>query len=246
MDHVANLMADLSTRFHKVPGTCEQHGPSEILAREADAWRCPKCFEETVARESREQAALERQALLLKIALIPSRYVGQRFVPHSEAQKAVRGTVRLFRDFIVAEPRWASLILIGATGTGKTLLACEIGQSIIAQLGRQVRYTTSSSIIGEVRASYGIEGKSEEGEKQRFAQYDLLIIDEIDATRGSVNDKLILTDIINMRYNNNKPVIAISNQPFESLAQHVGDRVDSRLHENAFVCSFDWPDFRRK
>ncbi|HBI70007.1 MAG TPA: hypothetical protein DDZ22_13650, partial [Massilia sp.] len=76
-------------------------------------------------------------------------------------------------------------------------------------------------------------------------QYDVLILDEIDAIRNTDNANLLLTEIINRRYNEAKPVIVISNQPFDNLARYTGERVHSRLYENAFVCDFSWADFRR-
>jgi DNA replication protein DnaC len=56
---------------------------------------------------------------------------------------------------------------------------------------------------------------------------------------------LLLTEIINRRYNAEKPVVVITNQAFDTLARFVGDRVADRLHENAYVCAFSWPSFRR-
>lgn len=195
-----------------------------------------------------EKAAIwiaDRNETLMKIAQVPSKYDNQHFVASSAAQKAVRGQARMFRDFIVKEKRWATLVLVGTPGTGKTLLACEFAQSLIRSLSMSVRYATTNGMIKEIQASYGREGKSEEGEIERFVQYDLLILDEIDAKADKENANLLLNEVINRRYMNEKPVIIITNQSFDNLAQYVGDRVDSRLHENAFICAFDWPDYRR-
>jgi DNA replication protein DnaC len=141
--------------------------------------------------------------------------------------------------------RWTVLALVGGVGTGKTLLACELAVALIDKLGLSVRYATAQAIVSEVQATYGAEGKSEETEIARFAQYDVLIIDEIDAKRSSENANLLLTEIINRRYNAEKPVVVITNQAFDTLARFVGDRVADRLHENAYVCAFSWPSFRR-
>jgi DNA replication protein DnaC len=100
-------------------------------------------------------------------------------------------------------------------------------------------------MISEVQASYSSETKSKEGEILRFLQYDVLILDEIDAKPDREDSNLILTEVINRRYNEQKPVIAISNQPLADLAKFVGDRVHSRLHENAFICAFTWADSRK-
>jgi DNA replication protein DnaC len=135
---------------------------------------------------------------------------------------------------------------MGNVGTGKTLLASELAESLIEGLSMSVRYCTAKQMIAEIQAAYSAEGKSEEMEVLRFVQYGLLILDEIDAKPDRENANLLLTEVINRRYNAEMPVVVITNQPFDNLAKFVGDRVDDRLHENAFVCSFDWPSFRRQ
>ncbi len=245
MDHIESIMPGLAGRLTTLAGTCEQHGTAEILARIGAAWHCPACLEAVMAAERTTGWMAERAVSLLAGATIPKKYVDQLFVATTPEQKEARRTARMFRDFILKEQAWASLIMVGITGTGKTLLACEMAQSLIKNASRSVRYITATGMISEIQASYGREGKSEEGEILRFVQYDLLILDEIDAIRSTGNASLLLTEIVNRRYNETKPVIAISNQPFGDLARFVGDRVYSRLHENAFISAFNWADARR-
>lgn len=243
--NVGNMFPGLSVRLNMTEGTCDEHGPATVLVRAGLDWHCPQCLEKRMAGEAHETWKAERNASLMENATIPRKYLGQRFLASTPEQKVVRGTVRTFRDFILREPTWAALLMIGQTGTGKTLLACEFAQSLIANSSRSVRYITAKGMISEIQASYGREGKSEEGEMLRFAQYDVLILDEIDAIPSRENSSLLLTEIINRRYNENKPVIVISNQPFDNLERFIGSRVHSRLHENSFSCSFGWDDFRR-
>ncbi|HEY0586232.1 MAG TPA: ATP-binding protein [Pseudoduganella sp.] len=242
---IAELIAGLTARVRPVDGECEKHGAATMLTREGLPWHCPACIELDKSHEFQKQAAAERHAHLHSIADIPSRYRGQRFISHCAEHKEVRAMVSAFRDFIVAEPRWAALILTGVPGTGKTQLACEFAESYINRLGRSVRYITAKSMIAEVQSSYNAEGKSERGEIERFVQYDLLILDEIDAISSKDNAALLLTEIVNRRYGENKPVIAITNQQLDPLRKFVGDRVHDRLMENSFICLFDWQSFRR-
>jgi DNA replication protein DnaC len=245
MDHIENLIPGLAGRMHTLAGVCEEHGAADVLVRTGAAWHCPRCLEQQLADERHKGWMAERAATLMTAATIPAKYAGKKFVAQNDEQRAVRVQARMFRDFILREPAWAALIMIGTTGTGKTLLACEVAQSLIANAARSVRYITANGMISEIQASYGRDGKSEEGEIQRFVQYDVLILDEIDAIRATGNASLLLTEIINRRYNENRPVIAISNQPLVDLARFVGDRVHSRLHENAFFCSLNWEDARK-
>jgi DNA replication protein DnaC len=245
MEHTESLIPTFGARMGMLSGSCEQHGPAEVLVRAGSAWHCPRCLDAELAADFARRAAADRAITLMTAATIPAKYVDQQFVASTPEQKAVRRQARMFRDFILREPAWATLIMIGITGTGKTLLACEIAQSLIKNAARSIRYITANGMISEIQASYGREGKSEEGEILRFLQYEVLILDEIDAIRSSGNASLLLTEIVNRRYNENKPVIAISNQPLADLAKFVGDRVHSRLHENAFVCAFTWADARK-
>lgn len=245
MEHIENLFPNLGGRMGMMSGSCDQHGEADVLVRTGTAWHCPRCLDDQLATEAHRAWMAERAGTLMTAASIPAKYVGKQFVAETDEQKSVRLQARMFRDFILREPTWATLVMIGKTGTGKTLLACEIAQSLIKNASRSVRYITANGMISEIQASYGRDGKSEEGEILRFLQYDVLILDEIDAIRSTGNASLLLTEIINRRYNDNKPVIAISNQPLVDLAKFVGDRVHSRLHENAFICALNWADARR-
>lgn len=243
--YASNFCGDFGSSFETVSGECAEHGTSPTLVRTGKPWHCAKCFEAQIKAETHAIWLAQRTADTMATACIPAKYLGQRFTATTEPQRAVLLTTKLFRDFILAQRTWAALILIGITGTGKTLLACQLAQSLMAKASKSVRYITAAGMVSEIQATYGREGKSEESEIMRFAQYDVLILDEIDAIRVKENASLLLTEIINRRYNENKPVIVISNQPFDNLAKFVGERVHSRLHENAFTCDFNWSDFRK-
>jgi DNA replication protein DnaC len=245
MDQLQTLIPGLTGRMQMLPGSCEQHGAADVLVRTGAAWHCPRCLDAVLVAEARASWAAERSASLMAAATIPKKYVGQNFIASTPEQKGVKHTTRLFRDFILDQSSWGALILCGTTGTGKTLLACDLAQSLITNAVRSIRYVTANGMISEIQASYSTDGKTQEGEILRFVQYDVLILDEIDAKPDRENANLLLTEVINRRYNENKPVIAISNQPLADLAKFVGDRVHSRLHENAFICAFTWADARK-
>lgn len=241
----ASMLGSFAALATPTQGECAKHGPATVLTRSGIEWHCPACIEIAKRLQFAEVAATERRKNLHAISEIPARYRGQRFIATSPKMKEARTMAASFRDFITAEPRWAALILTGDPGRGKTLMACEFAESYINKLGKSARYITAQGMISEIQSSYGREGKSQETEIERFVQYDLLILDEIDAISSKENSSLLLTEIINRRYNNGKPVIAITNQSMSKLKEFVGDRVHDRLYENSFVYLFDWPSFRR-
>lgn len=251
MEAISNLLGATSvlSTLREVAGSCDTHGESiALLPKNPRAgrteWYCATCAQEKRSADDRAAWLRDRNETLNRIAGLPGRYQGKTFAAGTDQQKQVRATVRAFRDAITTERRWAVLALVGENGTGKTLLACELAQSLIDKCSMSVRYCTASQMISEIQATYGREGKSEEQEVARFAQFDLLILDELDAIRSTENAALLLTEVINRRYNAERPVAVISNQPLALLKKFVGDRVFSRLQENALVCAHDWEDQR--
>lgn len=245
MEKVSGLLRSLSGRLHMMQGECEEHGAAEALTRIGGAWHCPSCLERKMAADRAEFERVQSLKTRMYAAKIPAKFVGGAFVVKSQQHKAVRHQVKAFRDFFVAVGGWASLVLIGEPGTGKSLLACELIESMIKSLGITARYVTANEMISEIRSSYSTEGKTEHSEIARFASYDLLVIDEVDAIPPSPNAALLLNEVYNNRYSNARPVVTISNQAFGILEQFVGSRVYSRLNENMFLCSHDWADERR-
>jgi DNA replication protein DnaC len=243
-EKAANLLAFIRSRMSELSGTCDEHGDATVLVRIGLPWHCPACAERKLKIEGREQWLKTRLDTLRSIANFPARHSGKRFVAHTQEQRDCRAMAAAFRDFIIERRQWAALVLIGSNGTGKSLLATELGESCVNKFCRSVRYTTAHGMIAEIQASYGREGKSEEAEIERFVQFDLLIIDEIDAKRDTDAANLLLTEVIGRRYNAEKPVVVISNQSVANLPRFVGDRVGDRLRENNFTCAFTWPSFR--
>lgn len=247
LQHIAGSLPDLSAMFEDITAPCEQHGQQTVKVRKGKDWYCPKCLAESARLEVRKQWEHDRRVTLRKIARIPHKYQGERFKPHNDAHRHARGVAKSFFDAVVGNGSlgWRVLMLVGEPGTGKTLMACELAERLIENSLMSARYVTAMQMLGEIKAAYSQEGKSEASEIQKFAEYDLLVLDEIDRMRGTDNDRLLLEEVVNRRYNDEKPMLVISNKLRDQLAEYVGDRVSSRFHENGLVVSFDWPDFRK-
>jgi DNA replication protein DnaC len=245
LEAASGMLAQFAGQIAPVEGNCGAHGPATILTRAGLPWHCPKCLDAKLAKEFVSTAVTKRQEHLQKIADLPAKHRGQEFRATTPEQRAVKQMVVKFRDFIISQAAWAALLMVGKNGTGKTLMATQFAESLIAKYGKSVRYVTAASMISEIQSCYGREGRSAEVAMLEFAQYDLLIVDEIDLIRDKDDAKILLTEVISKRYNAERPVVAISNQTLDTLSQFVGDRIVSRLHENSFICAFDWADFRR-
>ena len=248
LKHIGGSLPDFSHLFEDIDGECEQHGAQTVKVRKGHDWYCPACMAEKTRAEARKKWEDDRRELLHKIARIPQKYRGQKFKAHNDQHRQARGLAKTFFDAVVEAGNcggWRVLMMIGEPGTGKTLMACEIGERLIESALMSVRYVTAMQMLGEIKAAYSQEGKTEAGEIQKFVEYDLLILDEIDQMRGSDNDRILLMEVINRRYNDERPMLVISNKLRDQLAEYIGDRVSSRFHENGLVVSFDWTDFRK-
>ncbi|GAB3255062.1 ATP-binding protein [Chitinimonas naiadis] len=231
-------------------GECGEHGVFEAYTLPEQPARCPHCH----MRQSRAQDALQaqarRMACLMDVSHIPARYVGagfKTFLPHTPAQREV---VARFRRYLAgfgrAVEQGAGLIVTGGLGTGKTHLVCALANNIIHQYGRSVRYCTSQDMLAEIKAAYGAENKSEASEIERFASYDLLILDEADVHRSTETDLLLIFAVVNRRYNALKPTVLVSNQSVAKLKDYIGPRAVDRVLEHGEVIACDWASYRTR
>ncbi len=104
------------------------------------------------------------------------------------------------------------IILIGEPGTGKTHLACALGYAAAAQ-GESVRFTSTSQLVNLL-----IEAKDSRvlsSITQRYARYNLLILDELGYLPLSKTDSELLFQVISQRQER-LPIIITTNLPFAS------------------------------
>src|SRR5690606_12608951 len=103
-------------------------------------------------------------------------------------------------------------------GTGKTHLANAIAGHIIVNCGATAVYRTVAGILQHVKGSY--DSRSEYTEAEAFSSLiepSLLIIDEVGATKPTEFEQATLFNIINGRYEEQRPTIVVSNLMPEEL-----------------------------
>ena len=230
---------------------CEKHG-LDYLEQVFKAYTkgCPKCAEEAEAERKQkeiEKVAAERQAALQKqiegrigASKIPPRFVG----------KTVKGyMVERIKAYAVefgGKHSGRCLALLGNAGTGKTHLACAIGNHLLKNLNKTARFTSVAELNRMVRESksYGSD-VTESQVISDFAGYDLLIIDEVGMQSGTDAESRALFDVFNERYQQMKPTVLISNLDVSGFVQAVGKRISDRVKEDGGeILSFDWGSYR--
>lgn len=240
---------------------CEHHG--EYQARlfrisEAGPWMggsCPKCAEEKErAEEKRKAAELERARLakierLVERAAIPKRFQTRTIENYQvndpgeeKAKKIATWYLDTWNERLV---NGTSLIFCGEPGTGKTHLACAIGNQLLEE-GVSVLFTTVSEAMRKIKATYDKGSTMTEAQAiEIFTSPRLLILDEVHVQTGSDHEIRLMFEIINRRYENVLPTILISNLEATALKQFLGDRIVDRLREGrGQLMQFTWKSRR--
>ncbi|MFC9631402.1 ATP-binding protein [Streptomyces mirabilis] len=122
-----------------------------------------------------------------------------------------------------------SLLLLGATGTGKTHLAYSVLRAV-AETGVQTRWQTftAADLYAHLRPR---DGQDSQDAFTRVADAALLFLDDLGAAKFTEWTEEITYRLINHRYERCLPGIFTSNVPPAQLRDVLGERVTSRLSE---------------
>ncbi len=124
-----------------------------------------------------------------------------------------------------------SLLLIGATGLGKTYLSTCIANKLLAS-GKSVVYISAVEFFKRIERS---RFDSENTDTILFDSCDLLIIDDLGTEAPSVYTTAVFSDILDKRIRMGKKMILSSNNKFADFEKIYGERVFSRL-AGCFEC----------
>jgi len=112
-----------------------------------------------------------------------------------------------------------NLTVVGATGTGKTYIACALAQQACRK-GYRVTYRRASRLFHELMLARA-DGTYTRL-LARLARLDLLVIDDFGLTPMGEQERQDLLEILEDRYDNNSTLIA-SQLPTESWHNQLGD-----------------------
>lgn len=146
------------------------------------------------------------------------------------------------------------LLLLGPCGVGKTHLATATITSLIQRKNVACLFYDFRDLLKEIQDSYNpISHNSELRVLAPVYEAEVLVLDELGASKPTDWVRDTMTQIINKRYNDQKITIfttnyldEVTNPNEETLTDRVGVRLRSRLHEMCKVIQITGDDFRLK
>lgn len=252
----------MSTTENKV---CPTHGPyvqrEVTFAGRTMMSGCHRCaiehgrekFNAEVSEVIREGRANRRKAVLENLKAgsgIPERFATKGFDNYQVASADQESALKVAKNFAIKFEKLhrdiPGLIFSGTTGTGKTHLSCAIGNHILLE-GKSVLFASAMKVMGYIKATYSRNAKrTEEQAYQDMLDIDLLIIDEVGVQRGTDEERIILTEIINNRYADKKPTILLTNLTTVEIQALLGERIIERFKEGGFVIECKWASHRAR
>ena len=153
-----------------------------------------------------------------------------------------------------------TLVLWGPYGTGKTHLACAILRRHIEDCGQVTGIYTDrdatgiarllpfGTLLARIRATYDIDGESEEGILSRYRNAPILVLDDVgnEAAKDPSFSQRIGYAMIAYRYRQELPVILTTNCHPDKLAWHIGKAAVDRLFEMGEFVEMRSKSYRRK
>ena len=238
-------------------GLFSEKTPAALAAIRPASVVCPECSAKRATARSellrQERKAVERDrkerqiAGFLKASNIGARFQGMTFEDYrpvcADAAKVKAECECWAKSF---DPRGGGfLVMLGRCGTGKNMLAAIVGQEVMRQ-GFSCLHTTVMKLVRRVKDSWRTREGTEEEVVRSFTVPDLLIIDEVGVQFESATEQLILTEIVNDRYEALRPTVLISNLTIKQLTEVIGERVVDRFYEgNSRLLAFTWQSYRR-
>ena len=229
---------------------------------EADPSACQHCFGtgmEIVAGKGARRCRCRTQGTqsrLLESTRIPRRYDQcslQNYYPakgNGTQLRAFQYAWRLAREYPAVE---RGLVFMGPVGVGKTHLSVAILRSLIEK-GINCLFYEFGSLLKEIQNSYNpISQTSELKVLEPVFQAEVLVLDELGASKPTDWVRDTMMQIINTRYNDKKLTIFTTNyldgrrsDKDEVLEERIGVRLRSRLYEMCKTVHIEGEDYRKK
>ncbi len=219
----------------------------------------------------------QRASLVMERARIPKRYEHCDFESYSTdvgltplQTESLKRAKFLTEGFVREYPGSSEkgLLFMGPSGVGKTHLAVAALKELIHR-GHAGLFCDYRELLKEIQASYNPASESTEMKiLEPIRTVEILVLDDLGASKPSDWVRDIVGIVLNARYNENRTTIITTNYldnpttegeatrlasgkliaPIreDSLEQRIGSRMRSRLYEMCRTVKVSAPDFRRE
>ncbi|MCO6511738.1 MAG: ATP-binding protein [Aridibacter famidurans] len=220
---------------------------------------CRKCFGtgmEYVEGKGVRRCACRRQSSqsgLIAAARIPRRYENCHFNTYRPGnpsqEKAFKFASRLAMDYPAVD---RGLLLMGTVGVGKTHLAVSILKGL-TERGFTCLFYEFGTLLKEIQNSYNPVSKTSElTVLAPVFNAQVLVLDELGASKPTDWVRDTMAHVINTRYNDRKLTVFTTNyldrtgdSRDETLQDRIGIRLRSRLFEMSKTLVMSGEDYRR-
>jgi DNA replication protein DnaC len=196
---------------------------------------------------------VSRPDALLAQARIPDRFIMCGFENFDPTCTSVTRASMTSRRFVEEYPLVdVGLLYLGRCGVGKTHLAVSALKELLKK-GIPGLFYDFRDLLKEIQDSYNPNTHTSELKiLSPVFEAEILVLDELGASKPTEWVQETITHIINKRYNEKKVTIFTSNYldiPIgssydETLTDRVGVRLRSRLHEMCRLVSMEGDDYR--
>lgn len=252
-------MPQEKARNHNLKAVPKLVSPGDSDTAEALTEECPKCYGtgmELVPGKGARICSCRRlrsQHGQFESVRLPKRYDGFHFgnyKPQNESQTiALKSAMNFAMEYPAVD---RGLLFMGCVGVGKTHLAVSILKGL-TERGFSCLFYEFSSLLKEIQDSYNANTQSSElGVLAPVLNADVLVLDELGASKPTDWVRDTMAHVINTRYNEKKFTVFTTNylderpnDREETLEDRIGVRVRSRLYEMCKTVSMDGKDYRR-
>ena len=156
----------------------------------------------------------------------------------NEGKEKARIACKIIKEYLnmfdeAKENGMGLYIFSKAKGSGKTRMAASIANDLMQNRNTQVKFSTSVSILDEIRRSYDRESDYTESRViDSLVMAEVLIIDDFGTEKVTEWVKNKFYGIINQRYIYKRPTIFTSNESLSTISYD--DRITSRIKETCY------------
>ena len=198
------------------------------------------------------------------IAKIPARYSKCKNITLDNGGWEIIGTDKSIQDALNYSVKYTKNypnnlppFFVGTTGAGKTHLSVSIITELIFKHGKKCLFKQFRDLLSDIKDIY-VKNESEKQYVDKLCKFDVLVIDDLGATRMSEWETSVLDTLIANRYNSKKHTIFSSNLAFldsnlykvtskdQVLDYKIGERNISRIFEMCSVLEMKGMDYRKK